>query len=414
MSDGITNQRGFRLLSLDDGGIKGLSSLYIIQEMMHRLRGQLAQETTGMQPHEIPLPKPCDYFDFIAGVGTGAICAVMLGRLRMGINEAIQAYANLMTTVFSDPKLINRNRGAFKAHSLETELKKLVKNVEGDEDEMLFNSRELHCKVIVYAMSSHNLNDGLPTSFYSYPPRTGSTTECKIWEALRATTSYPEMFKGISVDINGTGVAHRFDHGGLGCSNPTRVLFEEASQLDVNRRVELIVSIGTGHPETIRIAGGQSSGSTMQRVLEASRRMAEGSEQVAEEMQRRFANGEPKYYRLNVQQGLQGVDAREWGRLDEVAANAGAYLRKSEVSLQLDALVARLHERPNLAIASGSTSAAAHRPRNDVQRDVPRPRRALTDKPESGRPDLAAIATVLGVRFISRLKRRANATAERR
>ncbi|KAF1346280.1 hypothetical protein BDV97DRAFT_360142 [Delphinella strobiligena] len=46
------------LLSLDGGGVKGLSSLYILQKLMEEI------------DHENP-PKPCDYFDMIGGTSTG-------------------------------------------------------------------------------------------------------------------------------------------------------------------------------------------------------------------------------------------------------------------------------------------------------------------------------------------------------
>lgn len=46
------------LLSLDGGGVKGLSSLYILQKLM--------EEINPDDP-----PKPCDCFDMIGGTSTG-------------------------------------------------------------------------------------------------------------------------------------------------------------------------------------------------------------------------------------------------------------------------------------------------------------------------------------------------------
>jgi patatin-like phospholipase/acyl hydrolase len=50
--------KDLNLLSLDGGGIRGLSSLYILQRLMEAVDQQ--------RP-----PKPCDYFDLIAGTSTG-------------------------------------------------------------------------------------------------------------------------------------------------------------------------------------------------------------------------------------------------------------------------------------------------------------------------------------------------------
>ncbi|KAG6804725.1 hypothetical protein H0H92_002886, partial [Tricholoma furcatifolium] len=48
------------------------------------------------------VPKPCDYFDVIGGVGTGGVIALMLGRLRMPIDVAIEEYVNFSRKVYSD------------------------------------------------------------------------------------------------------------------------------------------------------------------------------------------------------------------------------------------------------------------------------------------------------------------------
>jgi patatin-like phospholipase/acyl hydrolase len=49
---------GLRLLALDGGGVRGLSSLMILQQLMSRLNPQSP-------------PKPCEYFDMIGGTSTG-------------------------------------------------------------------------------------------------------------------------------------------------------------------------------------------------------------------------------------------------------------------------------------------------------------------------------------------------------
>ena len=53
-----TAGQNLNLLSLDGGGIRILSSLYILKQVME-----------GVDP-DCP-PKPCEYFDMIAGTSTG-------------------------------------------------------------------------------------------------------------------------------------------------------------------------------------------------------------------------------------------------------------------------------------------------------------------------------------------------------
>ena len=50
--------RNLRLLSLDGGGVRGLSSLYILEYLM--------QQVNPDAP-----PKPCNFFDMIGGTSTG-------------------------------------------------------------------------------------------------------------------------------------------------------------------------------------------------------------------------------------------------------------------------------------------------------------------------------------------------------
>jgi Patatin-like phospholipase len=65
-----------RILALDGGGVRGLSSLLILQRLM-----QEVQRLKGDAESEPPLP--CEYFDLICGTSTGGLIAIMLGRLRM-------------------------------------------------------------------------------------------------------------------------------------------------------------------------------------------------------------------------------------------------------------------------------------------------------------------------------------------
>lgn len=45
-------------------------------------------------------PNPYDYFDLIGGTSTGGLIAIMLGRLRMTIDECRQAYLGLAAEAF--------------------------------------------------------------------------------------------------------------------------------------------------------------------------------------------------------------------------------------------------------------------------------------------------------------------------
>src|SRR5580700_7439120 len=76
------------LLSLDGGGVRGLSSLLILKHVMETIDPQNA-------------PKPCDYFDMIGGTSTGGLIALMLGRMQLTVDQCIAAYIELSPEIFT-------------------------------------------------------------------------------------------------------------------------------------------------------------------------------------------------------------------------------------------------------------------------------------------------------------------------
>ena len=83
-------RRPLRILCLDGGGIKGYSSLLILQ----RLFREIERQNGGVKQ------QPCEVFDLIVGTSTGGLIATMLGRLRLSIEECLAQYRNVGVKVF--------------------------------------------------------------------------------------------------------------------------------------------------------------------------------------------------------------------------------------------------------------------------------------------------------------------------
>jgi hypothetical protein len=94
------------------------------------------------------IPRPCEYFDLIGGTSTGgyrypvylfikistdhvcSIIAIMLGRLRMTVDECIRAYKKVAQQAFTLKRtsiLPARPTGAFSAKALEAAVKQTIK-----------------------------------------------------------------------------------------------------------------------------------------------------------------------------------------------------------------------------------------------------------------------------------------------
>jgi len=76
----MSTERPLRILTLDGGGVRGLSGVLILKFLMMRLKFE-EEKRLG---HKLPdYPEPWKYFDLICGTSTGGLLALMLGRLRL-------------------------------------------------------------------------------------------------------------------------------------------------------------------------------------------------------------------------------------------------------------------------------------------------------------------------------------------
>lgn len=126
-----------RLLSFDGGGVRGLSSLLILRSIICTI--------DAANP-----PKPCDYFDMIGGTSTGGLIAIMLGRLKMSVDECIAAYTSLADRVFRKKKRrVKANgklQGRFAGEALKNAVKEILVSTGHDEGELL-RSKSDKCRV---------------------------------------------------------------------------------------------------------------------------------------------------------------------------------------------------------------------------------------------------------------------------
>jgi patatin-like phospholipase/acyl hydrolase len=105
-------------------------------------------------------PSPCEYFDMIGGTSTGGLIALMLGRLRMSVDECIDVYETMSKEVFSKTHRFpvqtlhpRQTQGRFDHGALERHVKLLLER-RGLHPDTLFDDEleEGSCKTYVCVM----------------------------------------------------------------------------------------------------------------------------------------------------------------------------------------------------------------------------------------------------------------------
>jgi patatin-like phospholipase/acyl hydrolase len=264
--------RPLRILCLDGGGVRGISSLCILKELMLQVgREKLRREqgtSAGENRHgnvgsnearsydQIPKPecvKPCNYFDLICGTSTGGLIALMLGRLRYvswisfsigallttseSVDEAIDHYTKLTKTVFTASKWYSfASTAKYKASVLEDCLRLVIENAPAElnsavdlKSEAMMEDLE-GCPTFVVATSllGNGTTPFLLRTYKSSAEPPGPFLG-KIWQVGRATSAAPTFFDPITIESTtfleaptGNGEENQGKGPGLSAGVPTK------------------------------------------------------------------------------------------------------------------------------------------------------------------------------------------------
>ncbi|MCJ1384883.1 hypothetical protein MMC17_008001 [Xylographa soralifera] len=316
--------RDLNLLALDGGGIRGLSSLHILKQLMESVCREAGLDTP---------PKPCDYFDMIGGTSTGGLIAIMLGRLKMTVDECIDAYADLSDRVFRKRhhRVSLRDgsiQGRFDSQELERATKQIIVRSGFDENELLRDIPDATCKVFVCATSPRTSEIVHLTSYRR--PRGGGDrlNAVKIWEAARATSAASSFFDPVTINM-GT-YTEDFIDGATGANNPVQELWNEAKDVwdpePLDRNLKSLVSIGTGVPSVEPFRTGLLEiGQTLIRI-------STETEQTAESFQRAHSelDDSDRYFRFNVRNGLEHIGLEDSSQKNAIMTLTERYVESQD------------------------------------------------------------------------------------
>ncbi|BCR87184.1 uncharacterized protein ACHE_31171S [Aspergillus chevalieri] len=298
-----------RVLSLDGGGVRGYSSLMILKEVM---------KSVGRE-------RPCEVFDMIAGTSTGGLIALMLGRLKMTVQECLDEYSALMEQVFGSGWLNDYGgkqvryiaTGDFhSAAKFEEVTKGLLRRrlrVEKPEDALLLDEKD-SCKIFLMAVRQESGSNRAPVFLRSYKsdsdPPDPNLANIKIWEAARATSAAPGYFEPMQI-----GKIKLVD-GGLLANNPVGWLWTEVlSEYGQLRAADCFLSIGTGMAPNVPVS---QPGLTFYKAMLSFASIATNTESthlLFSGLINAFAPnpGKEKYWRLNV--AKEAPEKSKWKKI---------------------------------------------------------------------------------------------------
>lgn len=335
----MATSKCLKILTLDGGGFRGLSSLIMLQTIFNMFKHEL----------EPPQPdlKPCEFFDLIAGTSTGGIIALMLGRLRMSIEDCIQTYAKLGEEVFGEQRGFPHEE-LFDAERLKIAIQSVIETHTGDKNAPLLDPLPGKCcKVAVFGLKHLNMTPSEPEILRSYGVKGLAPDDTwTIWEAARATSAAPTFFKPLERG-KGYQVVRWYD-AGMGYNNPAYIARSEAmriwgkyGQMNWREDISLFLSLGTGVPTVLRMEDGSIAAHLSKKfkkplpLIEIMKSMMFDTQAVANKMNEEFCTitGPQTYFRFNVEQGLSSIQLFEYEKEQQIRADTKNYLdaRKAKV-----------------------------------------------------------------------------------
>ncbi|RWA05858.1 hypothetical protein EKO27_g9246 [Xylaria grammica] len=322
------------LLSMDGGGVRGISSLLILRKLME-----------AINPKDPP--RPCDYFDMIGGTSTGGLIALMLGRMCLTVDECIEAYNELSPKVFAQVrhriKLRNgETQGRFDHTALENGVRQLLEVYGMDAESLLKDPEEsCSCKVFVCATSQQTGRPVILSNYYNERRGNEWLNKVKIWQAVRATSAATTFFDPMTIDDE------TFVDGATGANNPVNYLWSEAGDVWGNGdeldpvNVKCLVSIGTGVPALT------SFGSDIPGIAKALKAISTDTEETANLFQQHhsklFKNGNA--FRFNVSKGLEAVGLQEVEKWSQIKGATLSYIQQEQTFVNLRKCALMLQQR---------------------------------------------------------------------
>jgi hypothetical protein len=233
-------------LALDGGGVRGLISAGILQEIERRLARRAQSKTFRL----------CDYFDLIGGTSTGALLSAGLAR-GMLAGEAIELYKDIAPDVF-DRQAAGVRRPRFDARRLEQALERVF----GDRE---LESPDFKTGLAIFAKridtgSAWVWTNNPRAKYFNGGENALPNRRLLVRKLIQASAAAPTFFEEVKLQLAQSGVGAPGDGEGVfvdgaiaGLNNPSLQLLKVATQKSYGFGWQahperlMILSIGTGY-----------------------------------------------------------------------------------------------------------------------------------------------------------------------
>ncbi|KAH7269050.1 acyl transferase/acyl hydrolase/lysophospholipase [Fusarium redolens] len=343
------------VLSFDAGGVRAISSLLILKRIMHRIRElellhpdgpAYSSSSCSWTRNENGIPGvleesdrideflPCHYFDYMAGTSTGGLNSIMLGRLRMSVDQAIDNFIDFGNAVFGQPRVFHTTsayfpvRAKYSATKAREAFKKIIISSYRvgtmDTAELaVFAKTEPFTKlgrctrtmVISYRVEEGAESAHIWKSYHDLDSKASISHSATIWEVACATSANPVYLDAIEIN----GATH--SDGALVANNPSYKVLQEI-YLQHNRAPSVFVNLGTGRRVETKVIlkndAKRRDFTWKQRLQDLNRAFQSHSTEIYTESNTgqwlvlAESMGLKHAYRLNVERNLYQIPYDDW------------------------------------------------------------------------------------------------------
>jgi len=312
---------GPRVLALDGGGMRGLVTLVMLQELERR---------TGRRIHEL--------FDLVVGTSTGAIVAAIVCIRELSAKQALDIYRELGSQVFRQSFLggaqgLLSKQSYYGNHQLDIVLFRHFGTITL-ESTLMVDSVPL----LAFVATDITRLKLAPHLFCNYPYPPGqqglhaSSNSAELVTSLLASSAAPGYFPAVQVG------GRTLQDGAIVANNPASVALLECRQLWPSYPLHCLVSLGSGKSTQAEEEGDGKAPSAKQLGIMAVDALVdtEPTHHLLNEL-----IPDHSYFRLNPRlASLPDLDQVDPEALDRMMEGTRQYLRRNAV--KLDRLVARL------------------------------------------------------------------------